>query len=404
MFALRRSWLSELAGGLGDAGLFIPIAIAMVTLNGLGATAVFAGTGLVYVATALAFRVPIPVQPLKAFAAAAIALGLSANVLAAGALEMSAAMAVLAVTGAADWLAKRFPLVLIRGIQAAVALLLAKAAIELAAKGNWSGLPAIDPSASIALAAIACAVLFVLRDRRVPGTLLVLGAGAAVGLIVGGFPSGITLGPDGLTLGLPGDAAFATALTTLVIAQIPLTFGNSVVATADAERTYFGKRARRVRPGRLAASIAGANAMAGLVHGLPVCHGAGGVTAHYRLGARTAAATLMTGGIYVVLGVAIGTSLPSLLHVLAPGALAGMLAFVAIEHGMLAARLERTDDRLIAALVGAVTLLAGNLAIGFGAGIVAVLGRAAVARVLAGDRGGWLRGDRAMRPRSEEGG
>jgi hypothetical protein len=276
VFALRRSWLSELAGGLGDAGLFIPIAIAMVTLNGLGATAVFAGTGLVYVATALAFRVPIPVQPLKAFAAAAIALGLSANVLAAGALEMSAAMAVLALTGAADWLAKRFPLVLIRGIQAAVALLLAKAAIELAAKGNWSGLPAIDPSASIALAAIACAVLFVLRDRRVPGTLLVLGAGAAVGLIVGGFPSGITLGPDELSLGLPGDAAFATALTTLVIAQIPLTFGNSVVATADAERTYFGKRARRVRPGRLAASIAGANAMAGLVHGLPVCHGAGG--------------------------------------------------------------------------------------------------------------------------------
>jgi SulP family sulfate permease len=145
--------------------------------------------------------------------------------------------------------------------------------------------------------------------------------------------------------------------------------------------------------------------MAGLVHGLPVCHGAGGVTAHYRLGARTAAATLMTGGIYVVLGVAIGTSLPSLLHVLAPGALAGMLAFVAIEHGMLAARLERVDDRLIAALVGAVTLLAGNLAIGFGVGVVAVIGRAAVARALAGDRGGWLRGERApMRPRSEEGG
>jgi hypothetical protein len=184
VFALRRSWLSELAGGLGDAGLFLPIAIAMVTLNGLGATAVFAGTGLVYVATALAFRVPIPVQPLKAFAASAIALGLSANVLVAGPGDVGCDGRPR-VTGAADWLAKRFSLVLIRGIQAAVALLLARAAIELAAKGNWSGLPAIDPSASIALAAIACAVLFVLRDRRVPGTLLVLGAGEAVGLIVG---------------------------------------------------------------------------------------------------------------------------------------------------------------------------------------------------------------------------
>jgi hypothetical protein len=58
----------EIAGGLGDAGLLIPIAIAMVTVNGLNATAVFAGVGLAYIGTALYFRVPVPVQPLKAFA------------------------------------------------------------------------------------------------------------------------------------------------------------------------------------------------------------------------------------------------------------------------------------------------------------------------------------------------
>src|SRR4051794_35807029 len=96
-----RSAVRELSGGLGDAGLFVPIAVAMITLNGLNATAVFAVTGLVYVGTALYFRVPVPVQPLKAFAAAAIALGLSAETLAAGALLMAAAMAVLAATGAA---------------------------------------------------------------------------------------------------------------------------------------------------------------------------------------------------------------------------------------------------------------------------------------------------------------
>src|SRR3954452_23964476 len=114
----------ELGGGLGDAGLFIPIAVAMITLNGLNATAVFAVAGLVYVATALYFRVPVPVQPLKAFAAAAIALGLHADVIAAGALLMAAAMLGLSVTGLADWAARHFPLVLVRGIQASVALLL----------------------------------------------------------------------------------------------------------------------------------------------------------------------------------------------------------------------------------------------------------------------------------------
>ena len=134
-----RAWLSELSGGLGDFGLLVPIAIAFVTINGLNATAVFAGAGLAYIATALYFKVPVPVQPLKAFAAAAIALELDATTIAAGALLMAAAMAVLALTGLAGWLAERFPLILVRGIQASVALLLIKAAVELAERGNWAG-------------------------------------------------------------------------------------------------------------------------------------------------------------------------------------------------------------------------------------------------------------------------
>ena len=104
MARAARGALGELAGGLGDTGLFIPIAVAMIALNGLNATAVFTITGLVYAGTALYFRVPVPVQPLKAFAAAAIALHLSAETLAAGALLMAAAMAVLAAAGLADWL------------------------------------------------------------------------------------------------------------------------------------------------------------------------------------------------------------------------------------------------------------------------------------------------------------
>lgn len=374
-FGAVRDAFGELAGGLGDAGLFIPIAVAMITLNGLNATAVFVVTGLVYAGTALYFKVPIPVQPLKAFAAAAIALHLSAETLAAGALLMAAAMAVLAVGGLADWLAQRFPLVLVRGIQASVALLLAKAAVSLAEQGNWPGLPALSPAVGVAMAVAACALLFACRRLSLPGSLLVLGAGAAVGLAVGGLPE-LHAGPQPVSLSVPGAAAFAAALTSLVIAQLPLTFGNSVVATADAERSYYGGLARRVRPARLAASIGIANLAAGLSGGLPLCHGAGGVTAHYKLGARTAVSTLATGSLFVALGLGLGSSLPALLQVLAPGALAGMLAFVAIQHGLLAGRLERLDDRLIAAGVGLTTLLSGNLAIGFAAGAAVLSGRA----------------------------
>jgi hypothetical protein len=157
-----------------------------------------------------------------------------------------------------------------------------------------------------------------------------------------------------------------------VLAQLPLTFGNSVVATAAAERSYFGDRAERVRPSRLAASIAGANLLAGLTYGLPLCHGAGGVTAHVKLGARRAAATVSVGVLYLAMALLFGASLPSLLQLLLPGALAGMLLFVAVQHALLAASLEYLGDRVLAAGVGVVTLLSGNLGIGFAAGVVAL--------------------------------
>ena len=372
----------ELAGGLGDAGLFLPLAVGLIAINGLSATAVFAGAGLAYVVTALYFGVPVPVQPLKAFGAAAIALQLEAEVIAAGALLMGGAMAVLAVGGLATWLAARFPLVLVRGIQASVALLLCKASVELAERGNWDGLPPIDEGVSLAAAALACGVLLVLGGRRaLPGTLIVVAAGFAAGLAVAGGLPPLTYGPEPVRLSLPDGGAFATALTALVIAQLPLTFGNSVVATADAERTYFGERARRVQPHRLAASIGVANVVAGVTSGLPACHGAGGVTAHFKLGARTAGATISVGLLYLALALLFGASLPGLLKLLAPGALAGMLLYVGIQHGVLAAQLDRLSDRALAAGVGLVTLTTGNLGIGFAAGAAALLARGAISRL-----------------------
>jgi sulfate permease, SulP family len=380
-----RAPLRELAGGFGDVGVLIPLAVALIAINGLNATAVFGGVGLLYIATALYFRVPVSVQPLKAFAAAAIALELDAATIAAGALMMAAAMGALALLGVADRIAARFPTVLVRGIQVSVALLLAKAAIELAEKGNWEGLAPIDPALGLVTAALACAFLLICRPGGwLPGSLIVLAAGVAIGIAVDGLPSGLELGPAPLELTGPRGADLGVALTALFLAQLPLTFGNSVVATADVEHAYFGARARRVTPNRLAASIGVANLLAGFAGGLPSCHGAGGVTAHYKLGARTAGATIAAGAVFLALAAGLGASLPVLLTLLAPGALAGMLLFVAIQHALLATSLKGAGDRAIAAGVGLVTLASGNLGVGFAAGVVAMLARAGLRRAASG--------------------
>jgi len=84
-----RFTLSELSGALADLGVLLPLTLALITLNGINATSAFMVIGLAYVLNAFAYRLPIPVQPLKSLAATASALGLSSGVVNAGAWWMA---------------------------------------------------------------------------------------------------------------------------------------------------------------------------------------------------------------------------------------------------------------------------------------------------------------------------
>jgi len=128
-------------------------------------------------------------------------------------------------------------------------------------------------------------------SRRVPATLVLLFFGLASGLLFGSFTAlqKLTFAPTPLAFSLPAAHDFTVAFFLLVLPQIPLTFGNSIVATADTARIYFGTGAVRVTPGRLSLSLGITNVIAGFIGAAPLCHGAGGLTAHYRFGARSGA-------------------------------------------------------------------------------------------------------------------
>ena len=78
--------LAEFSGGLADLGVMLPLVLALISLNGMDATAAFFGIGLAYIVTALVYRLPIPVQPLKSVSAVALALGLAPAVIITGAI------------------------------------------------------------------------------------------------------------------------------------------------------------------------------------------------------------------------------------------------------------------------------------------------------------------------------
>jgi len=368
----------ELSGAFADVGVLVPIAVALIVKNGLSATAVLIPAALLYVAVAFVYQLPIAVQPLKAFGAIAIAEGLGSAEIAAGALLMGTLFVGLGASGLVDLAGRAFPKALVRGIQLTVGLLFLKI--------SW-GLVANPPAAfddhglgaGWLVALGACALFALLLRRRIPIALVLVGIGAAVMVLTA--DGHLELGPSPLVLPSLDAMAFWTALTVLVLPQAPLSFANSCLAPADAARTYFGEeRARRVTPGRLATTLGLANLASGGISGMPVCHGAGGLTAHYSLGARTAGAPLVMGATLLGLALVLGSSLAELLPGFPLPILAGLLAGAGLLHIGLLRDLRRVREWAVAIAVGAVGF-GLNLAFGLAVGLVLWWTPVLVARV-----------------------
>ncbi len=55
----------ELAGSLGDLGALLPIAIAMILVNGMNPVGMFFSIAVFFIVSGLYFGVTVPVQPMK---------------------------------------------------------------------------------------------------------------------------------------------------------------------------------------------------------------------------------------------------------------------------------------------------------------------------------------------------
>ena len=107
------------------------------------------------------------------------------------------------------------------------------------------------------------------------------------------------------------------------------------------------------------------DAMTAVLGGVPLCHGCGGLTAHYRLGARTGAAPLMIGVIFLALGLLGGAASMQALRLIPFPVLGVLLAYVGFQHMLLARDLRGSEEWLTATIVLALAIWTGNLAIGF---------------------------------------
>jgi hypothetical protein len=350
----------EAAGAVADVGVLVPLAVALIVGNGLSATAVLLPPALLYLAVAFVYKLPVPVQPLKAFAAIAIAKSLGANEIASGALILGATFLVLGRTGVLDRVARVFPRSLVRGVQLTVGLLFLKVAWGLVTKpAHEFKTHALPAHWAVAVAVVV--VLLLLTMRRLPVSL-------GLGLAVATAHGGVAIGPSAVKLPSFSGHSLWIALTLLVVPQLPLSFANSCLATADAARTYFGERAIAVTPGRLATTFGVATTFAGAIAGMPVCHGAGGLTAHYKFGARRAAAPALMGTVLLILALVFGSGLATLLAAFPLPILAGLLASAGLLHITLLGDLDGVHEWVLALGVGLVGFQT-NLSVALGAGL-----------------------------------
>ena len=244
----------------------------------------------------------MPVQPLKAVAAIVIAQQVGAETVYGAGLAIGVLMLVLAVTGALDWLARVVPRVVVRGIQCGLGMQLGRLAVAdyIPSSGAYG----------YALAALAFAVVVTLiGNRRWPPAPIVLAIGAVFALTVGGAgsPAVAALGVHLPSLHVPMPPAIWQGFLLLALPQIPLSLGNSVLATRQVAADLFPERAPlAIR--RIGLTYAAMNIVSPFFGGLPVCHGSGGMAGHYAFGGRTGGSVVIAGAVLLAAGVLFGGS------------------------------------------------------------------------------------------------
>lgn len=350
--------LSELAGSLGDFGTIIPLILAVALVSDVDPRYILLFFGIWFILTGLYYRLPIPLEPMKAIAVVVIAAGavggISAGEIAAAGLILGIIFLILGYGQVFSWIERWVPQSVVRGIQLGLALLLFRSS---------AGFIVQDPFFFGIGIAIILGFMLLVKYRGIPdlSSICVIGVGLLGGLILYGLPP-LSLIPAP-HLVIPQLSDIPAALSTLVLPQLVLTIANAILATALLTKDLFGKE---VPPKKFSLTIGLMNLTSVPFGGFPMCHGAGGLAGQYRYGARTGGANVYAGLIFIVL--ALFFTSPQVLSLIAVGVLGALLIFVGIEMGR---HSLKTDSILVTLVIGVLAVIS-SITLAFIVGMILV--------------------------------
>ena len=398
-------WM-EMSGALGDLGTFIPIVVALALANGLdlGTTLIF--TGAYNIITGIGFGVPMPVQPMKTIAAVAISERLTlAEIMAAG-IMTSAVLTGLGITGLMHVVQKLVPLPVVRGIQLSQGLSFAITGVKYVIKNQnfatgkskgdreWMGTdgmlvalltfcfivvvggsgpppPGEDEEADVAgqQQQQNRRPLSTWRRwfQRVPTAIIVFIVGLVLAFIR--KPSvfrAFEFGPA-----KPRVYSHITArewrkgFVSAAIPQLPLSVLNSVVAVCKLAGDLYPEKSGVVSPTKVSVSVGLMNLVGCWFGAMPACHGAGGLAGQWRFGARSGAAVVFLGGLKLLLGLLLGSSMVRLLDAYPVGILGVLLFYAGLELAMACRDQTSRAHSFVVISSAAMSIATSSAAIGF---------------------------------------
>jgi MFS superfamily sulfate permease-like transporter len=226
----------------------------------------------------------------------------------------------LAMTGLARRLSGLIPKTVLIGIVMGLGFSFMREGIVMMGKNWWLA------------AALLVMTLYLLSRSRIPAMLVLLLVGMAVAL----FEQPALA--DSLALIKPEfhlpDIAWSAVTWNdlwlgailLALPQLPLTFGNALIAITEENNRLFPDRPVTER--KVAFSTGLMNAWSSAIGGIPMCHGAGGMAGHVKFGAHTGGATIMLGTLLVLLALFFGGSMMTIFQ-LFPIPVLGVILFLA---------------------------------------------------------------------------
>ncbi|KAG6060790.1 hypothetical protein E4U32_003297 [Claviceps aff. humidiphila group G2b] len=321
---------AELSGSLGDLGTLLPLMIALAAQGSIDLASTLVFSGLFNIVTGIVFGIPLPVQPMKAIASAAISGRQDASmaVVVAAGQWVGAAVLLMSATGLLRWTTSVVPIPVVKGIQLGAGLsLVIGAGSSLLRPLDWFH-PVLDNRIWAAFAFLV--LVATQRLQRFPYALVFFVV-ALIFAFVAVLESShrlpwVHVWSPRFVLPRWTGARDSPALW-MAIGQLPLTTLNSVLAVnALAADLLPGVHTPSVTA--IGMSVAVMNLSGTWFGAMPLCHGAGGLAAQYRFGARSGASVIVLGLVKLLTGLVFGETLLGLLRSY-PKSLLGIMVLAA---------------------------------------------------------------------------